>query len=369
MHQSSYEIVKRFRGLVDKVLPNGKLSVLDVGSCGVNGTYKEIFADSDRYIYTGLDVVPGPNVDFIPADPYCWSELQDGSFDVIISGQAFEHIAFPWRTMEQIGLKLKKGGLVCIVSPSRGPEHRYPVDCWRFYPDGMRALAEWAKLEVLEASTSWGKTGFRDGSDQWGDTFCVMRKGGARKVEDVSCRSGTGIIEEKFERLCREESDINEHLPVLRHYAGQCNHVTEFGVRGIVSTWALLAGRPRRMISYDINPPMGNINEVYEAAKGTTNFRFVQADVLVVEIEPTDLLFIDTFHSYRQLRQELALHAGKVNDYIIMHDTVSYGRKGEDGGEGLRKAIDEFLLGHAGWRIIEEYENNNGLIVLERVPW
>lgn len=39
------------------------------------------------------------------------------------------------------------------------------------------------------------------------------------------------------------------------------------------------------------------------------------------------------------------------------------------GGEGLRKAIDEFLLGNAGWRIIEERRNNNGLIVLERVPW
>ena len=176
MHQSSYNIIKCFRELVEKNSPQEKIKLLDVGSFGVNGTYKEIFSDSEKYLYTGLDVNPGPNVDYVPSDPYCWPELQDESFDVIISGQAFEHIEYPWLIIEEMNRILKKSGLICIVAPSRGQEHKYPVDCWRYYPDGFRALAKWVNLEVLEAKTSWGKSGFTDGSDQWGDTFCILYK-------------------------------------------------------------------------------------------------------------------------------------------------------------------------------------------------
>jgi GT2 family glycosyltransferase/SAM-dependent methyltransferase/Tfp pilus assembly protein PilF len=176
MHQSSFNIMTRFRKLLEKQCLIEKLTILDVGSHGINGTYKEIFFDSVKYVYTGLDVNPGSNVDYVPSDPYDWPELQDESFDVIISGQAFEHIEYPWLIIEEMNRVLKKNGLICIVAPSRGPEHKYPVDCWRYYPDGFRALAKWANLEVLDAQTTWGKSGFADGSDQWGDTFCILYK-------------------------------------------------------------------------------------------------------------------------------------------------------------------------------------------------
>lgn len=146
MHQSSFNVIKRFRELVAKNFPQGGVTVLDVGSYGVNGTYREIFSDSGKYRYTGLDVNPGPNVDYVPADPYCWPELHDESFDAIISGQAFEHIEYPWLIIEEMNRVLRKNGLICIVAPSRGPEHKYPLDCWRYYPDGFRALAKWAHL-------------------------------------------------------------------------------------------------------------------------------------------------------------------------------------------------------------------------------
>ncbi|MBI5634139.1 MAG: glycosyltransferase [Nitrospirae bacterium] len=176
MHQSSFSILTRFRDLVQKHFPQGPIQLLDVGSYGVNGTYKEIFADAAKFLYTGLDVNPGPNVDYVPVDPYSWPELKDETFDVIISGQAFEHIEFPWLVIEEMKRTLKKNGLICIVAPSRGPEHKYPVDCWRYYPDGFRALAKWADLEVLESKTFWGTSGFSDGSDQWGDSFCILYK-------------------------------------------------------------------------------------------------------------------------------------------------------------------------------------------------
>ena len=56
-------------------------------------------------------------------------------------------------------------------------------------------------------------------------------------------------LEIKYNELCVTPSDINEHLPTLKVYAEQCEHVTEMGVRGIVSTYALLMGKPKTMIS------------------------------------------------------------------------------------------------------------------------
>ncbi len=183
MHQSSYNIMTQFMNLTKRHFKVDKIKVLDVGSYGVNGTYREIFSDANKFIYTGLDVNPGPNVDYVPQDPYIWPEMEDEFFDVIISGQAFEHIEFPWLIINQMSIKLKQNGLICIIAPSRGPEHKFPVDCWRYYPDGFRALAKWAGLEVMETSTMWGASGFSDGSDQWGDTFCILHKASNKKPE------------------------------------------------------------------------------------------------------------------------------------------------------------------------------------------
>lgn len=176
MHLSSYNIVLKFRDLVLKHFNKAKIKILDVGSYGINGTYRDIFFDKEKFIYLGLDLQPGPNVDYVPQNPYAWPELEDNYFDVIISGQAFEHMEFPWLVINEMKKKLKSNGLICIVAPSRGPEHKYPLDCWRYYPDGFRALAKWAGLRVLEAKTCWGASGFSDGSDQWGDSFCILWK-------------------------------------------------------------------------------------------------------------------------------------------------------------------------------------------------
>jgi hypothetical protein len=40
---------------------------------------------------------------------------------------------------------LKPAGLFYLNVPSNGNFHRYPVDCWRFYPDSGGALISWAK--------------------------------------------------------------------------------------------------------------------------------------------------------------------------------------------------------------------------------
>src|SRR5205085_1203279 len=93
--------------------------------------------------------VAGPSVQmiFVLSDPYDWKEIAPESAEVIVAGQTFEHTEFFWETARQITRTLKPGGLCCIIVPSSGPEHRFPVDCWRMYPDGLRALARYAGLE------------------------------------------------------------------------------------------------------------------------------------------------------------------------------------------------------------------------------
>jgi SAM-dependent methyltransferase len=101
--------------------------------------------------------------------------VASGSADVVISGQAFEHIQYFWIAMLEIARVLRPGGLCCILAPSSGPEHRYPVDCWRFYPDGMVSLAQFAQMETLEAVTQWDDVGDAD-SNLWHDSMLVCRK-------------------------------------------------------------------------------------------------------------------------------------------------------------------------------------------------
>jgi SAM-dependent methyltransferase len=150
------------------------LRILDVGSQDVNGSYRPIFSQPP-WVYTGLDMAAGKNVDVVVRTPYIWHEVPSGSADVVISGQAFEHIEYFWITMLEIARVLTTGGTCCILAPSSGPEHRYPVDCWRFYPDGMASLARFAQMEIVEAVTQWHDLGDAD-SDAWHDSMLVCRK-------------------------------------------------------------------------------------------------------------------------------------------------------------------------------------------------
>ena len=133
-------------------------------------------------------------------------------------------------------------------------------------------------------------------------------------------------LENKINQLFQTTSDINEHIPTLIRYGQECDSITEMGVRGIISTWAFLGSAPKKMVSYDIQDPKEwdqDINEVYKTAEAYgLDFSFTQADVLKIEIEPTELLFIDTWHAYKQLKSELKLHADKALNilyFMILH--------------------------------------------------
>jgi hypothetical protein len=177
-----------------------------------------------------------------------------------------------------------------------------------------------------------------------------------------------------FEQLCKKESDINEHLPTLRDLASECNHVTEMGVRGIVSSYAFVEGlKPNdTLICIDfIHPKIYGANfDIFQTtcSKKGIKMEFRLGDTRKIDIGETDLLFIDTDHKYEQLRCELERHADKAKKYLAFHDTTTFATMGDDGieGHGLWKAIQDFLDTHKEWKLLKRYENNNGLTILQR---
>ena len=152
------------------------LSILDVGSMAKEeqDTYRPLFGPP-RYSFTGLDLTEGPNVDLVPADVFSWSEIPSQSFDVVISGQVLEHNPYFWITFAEIARVLVEGGLVAIVAPGTGPVHRYPFDCWRFYPDAWPAACEYVGLELIEHSMEAHPPHARMSGFDWSDNFLVAR--------------------------------------------------------------------------------------------------------------------------------------------------------------------------------------------------
>lgn len=197
-------------------------------------------------------------------------------------------------------------------------------------------------------------------------------------------------IQEYYKTCLDKPSDIVEHLPTLFEVAKlpEIQKITEFGTRDGESTAAFLAaidGTDKTIVSYDLY--RSDINNEYETIK---NYKYFQSDTLQIKIEPTDLLFVDTLHTYFQLYNELGLHSKQVSKCIILHDTHTYGYIDEPfhtytcgqypikmsekakittSKVGLINALNDFLettKDGANWKIYKQYTNNNGLTILKR---
>jgi len=204
-------------------------------------------------------------------------------------------------------------------------------------------------------------------------------------------------LESLFANLKKEKGDINEHLETLKSLASECDTVVEFGVRWMVSIVALAVSGCKNLYAYDVIDPAAfdpyrfQQLKIY-CEKNNINFKLNIENVLKIkEMPECDMLFLDTFHCYVQLKCELFLFSDKVKKYIVMHDTTSFSTHDEcyttreawfdahKGNEkilnivdpksekkGLTTAIEEFLEANPNWEIFKKYTNNNGLTILKR---
>ena len=154
------------RRCVDWYKLDGPIRVADLGAMDVNGSYRQLFGPSADYV--GFDLESGPGVDIVLDDPYRLP-LKDASVDLVISGQTLEHCAYFWQLFSEIARVMKDGGVAFVIAPSAGPIHRYPVDCYRFYPDSYQALAQWSGLRLVHC--------WMDERGPWRDLVGVFQKG------------------------------------------------------------------------------------------------------------------------------------------------------------------------------------------------
>jgi SAM-dependent methyltransferase len=170
MHDTAIENGKRFfRTYCGQ---DEDITIVDIGAQNVNGSLREFSPSKAKYI--GVDFVAGNGVDVVLTDPYKLP-FDDESVDVVVSSSVFEHSEMFWVLFIEIMRILRSDGLFYLNAPSNGDFHRFPVDCYRFYPDSGKALAKWANHNGLNTSILESYI-CRQRSDIWNDFVCIFIK-------------------------------------------------------------------------------------------------------------------------------------------------------------------------------------------------
>jgi SAM-dependent methyltransferase len=279
--------MENMRRCLDWYLPDGPVSVVDLGAMNVNGSYRELLPSSANYL--GVDLEPGPGVDLTLSNAY---ELpfEDGSFDVVLSGQMLEHCGQFWRVFSEIFRILKPGGLAFVIAPSAGPVHRYPVDCYRFYPDSYQALADWSGLRLVQSWT--------DERGPWRDLVGVFQKGEslrpltAPKAEPVAENAPRSPHSDPAVEAVRGS---RRYLDALRdlHALIEPRLYLEIGVRRGSSL--SLASCPAVAIDPDPHPELSLADRDVQFHRCTSDdFFFFHGKQAFAA--PVDLAFIDGMH-------------------------------------------------------------------------
>jgi hypothetical protein len=190
-------------------------------------------------------------------------------------------------------------------------------------------------------------------------------------ISASSCGANSGAyatssLEDVFTAVGEVKRDLEQHFPKLRELAANCTHVTEFTKRR-ESTIAFAAGvlpKGGKLVSYNTEGKDGAIARVLALYPGEVEIYDGQTSETQTAIAETDMLFIDSQHTFGRLSDELKKFAPSVRRYIVMHDTQLHGFLGEDGGQGLLAAIREFCRANPQWSVVYHTLMQYGLTVL-----
>jgi SAM-dependent methyltransferase len=131
--------------------------VLEIGPCGFPSHYQKLVNKPSIHwnsLDIGTDSIAGGenNPLHVTSESEYNYPLPDNTFDVVVSGQVMEHVKDIWKWVDELKRLVKPNGLVIVIVPVSWTYHEYPVDCWRVYPDGMRALMEAKGFEIVECT-------------------------------------------------------------------------------------------------------------------------------------------------------------------------------------------------------------------------
>jgi hypothetical protein len=328
MHPTSLE---NMRKCYDRyVVPAGLeqrsgVLVLDIGGADINGSYRAIFSHPVFHYVTADLATEG--VDITLRDPY-HIPLSDESVDIVVSGQMLEHCEYFWLAFQEMVRLMKPDGFLFLIAPSAGPIHRYPVDCYRFFPDAYVSLARLADCR-LEAM-------WRDERGPWQDLVGVFRKTPVQPlVTEAATASGKQICaagqpsSDRVPDRCTMSSGVNaeltrgpaDYLDVLAqaHDILKPNLYLEIGVRHGGSL--ALARGPAIGVDCapDIEQPLLESTRVIQATSDDF-FEFHARDALPI---CPDLIFIDGMHLFEYaLRDFMNVERWSRSSSLVIVDDI-----------------------------------------------
>ena len=170
MHDTALKFGKSFFNVY--VNASAGMLIVDIGAQDVTGSLRTVAPSGCTYV--GVDFVQGKGVDVVITDPYALPFDAD-SVDVCVCSSCFEHSEFFWLLYLEVMRILKPSGVFYLNAPSNGAFHRYPVDCWRFYPDSGVALSKWGRRNGYKNCLLESFVGEQQ-SDIWNDFVAVFLK-------------------------------------------------------------------------------------------------------------------------------------------------------------------------------------------------
>lgn len=129
------------------------LRVLEIGPSGFPSAYQQMInnseitwhtVDFEETIYIESSV---NNLTYQLTAPYDFP-IADEMYDIVLSGQVIEHVEKIWLWLKELKRIIKPNGYIITINPVSWPYHEAPIDCWRIFPSGIRALAEEADLHI-----------------------------------------------------------------------------------------------------------------------------------------------------------------------------------------------------------------------------
>lgn len=81
-------------------------------------------------------------------------ECDDNKFDVVYAANVIEHVRMPWLWLKEIVRVTKQNGIIILICPGITQNyHKDPIDCWRIWPDGFKALFDYVEIKTIMSAT------------------------------------------------------------------------------------------------------------------------------------------------------------------------------------------------------------------------
>jgi len=125
------------------------MKVLEIGPDVFPSSYRQL-VDNPTLQWDTIDMVESADLTFQNIDEYTFP-IETDQYDLVLSAQVIEHVKKIWDWLPEVARVCKPRGTIVTINPVSFRYHEAPVDCWRIYPEGMRALYDSAGIDTVSS--------------------------------------------------------------------------------------------------------------------------------------------------------------------------------------------------------------------------